>query len=63
MKEDTNDLFLTEDLKRLFKETLKTMTDILYQEMYPYIWLLCLYHVFLIFITTISLVMILRKRS
>lgn len=60
--ETTEQLFQSEDLKRLLKETLQTISEIVYNDMYPYIWFICIYHVFLIFITTVSLVMILRKR-
>jgi hypothetical protein len=60
--DETLQLFQAEDLKRLLREALTSISEIVYNEMYPYIWLICLYHVFLIFITTVSLVMILRKR-
>jgi hypothetical protein len=55
-------MFEKEDMKRFVKEVLKSVANIVYNEMYPYVWFICFYHVFLIFIIIANLVLLLRKK-
>ena len=52
--------FQSEDIKRDFKEMFRPIVGIINNEIYPYIWLICIYHVFLIFIVLANLVLLLR---
>ena len=58
----TSGLFEQEDIQRFIKEVLQSVSDIVYNEMYPYVWFICFYHVFLIFIIMANLVILLRKK-
>jgi hypothetical protein len=52
--------FRKEDIKKLSKEIIKPVVNIIYDEIYPYVWFICIYNVFLIFITLANLFLILR---
>lgn len=54
------DFFQKEDIKRCVKEFVKPVVNIIYNEIYPYLWLICLYNVFLIFITLANLILLSR---
>ena len=56
------ELFQKEDMKRFVKEILTSVADIVYNEMYVYVWFICFYHVFLIFIILANLMILLRKK-
>jgi len=52
--------FQSEDIKRDFKEMFRPIVGIIHNELYPYLWMICIYHVFLIFIVLANLVLLLR---
>lgn len=53
----------TDEAKRNLKEYfLLPMGNLLYKEMYFYIWLICFYHIFLILIVIISAIILLRQQ-
>jgi hypothetical protein len=47
--------FQTEDIENLSKEIIKPIVNIVYNEIYPYVWFLCIYNVFLFFIILANL--------
>ena len=55
-------MFQKEDIKRFVKDVLKSVADIVYNEMYPYVWFICFYHVFLLLVIMANLVILLRKK-
>jgi len=52
-----------EDIKRDVKHLVHSAYGMLYNECYPYIWLICLYHVILIFAILANFIWILRLHS
>ena len=52
--------FQNEDIKRDVKEMIRPIVGIIYNELYPYLWFLCIYNVFLIFIVLANLILLLR---
>jgi hypothetical protein len=50
IRESCIELFKNENIKRDVKAMLKPLGTILYNEIYIYLWVLCFYHVFFIFI-------------
>ena len=56
------EMFQKEDMKRFIKDILKNVSTIVYNEMYLYVWFICFYHVFLIFVLLANLVILLRKK-
>jgi hypothetical protein len=48
-----------EDIKKDLKELMKPLGNLVYNELYLYIWFICLYNVFLIFINLAILVLLL----
>ena len=60
MKDSSIDFFQKEDIKRCVKEFVKPIVTIIYNEIYPYLWFICLYNVFLIFITLANLILLVR---
>jgi len=52
--------FRKEDIKKLSKEIIKPVVNIIYDEIYPYVWFICIYNVFLIFITLANLFLVIR---
>lgn len=53
-----DDFFLAEDLNRYIKQLIKPVVHTVYNEIYTYIWFICLYNVFLIFITLANLILV-----
>jgi hypothetical protein len=49
-----------EDIKHDLKAIIGPIVNIIYNEMYPYLWMICIYHVFLIFIILANLFLLLR---
>jgi hypothetical protein len=49
------DFFKNEDIKRDVKKIIRPIGSMLYNELYIYIWFICIYHVFFIFIVLINL--------
>lgn len=57
------DFLKTDDAKRHLKQSLLIpMGQILYQEMYLYVWLICFYHIFLIVLILFLVVMLLKQQ-
>jgi hypothetical protein len=50
-----------EDIRKDVKEIIKPLVQIVYNEVYIYIWLICFYNVVLIFISLATLIIIIRK--
>ncbi len=55
------EFFKNEDIKRDVKEVIKPIVNIIYNEIYVYIWFICFYNVFLIFIVLANLYLLLRR--
>ena len=60
MKDSFCDFFQKEDIRRCMKDFVKPIVTIVYNELYPYLWFICLYNVVLIFITLINLIILNR---
>ena len=58
MEDIFDDFFLTEDLGRYIKQFVKPIVQNVYNEIYTYIWFICIYNVFLIFITLANLILV-----
>ena len=54
------EFFQNEDTRKDMKEILKPLANIVYNEVYLYLWLLCFYNLFLFFIILAILVLLLR---
>jgi hypothetical protein len=52
--------FRKEDIKKMSKEIVKPVVNIIYDEIYPYIWFICIYNVFLIFMTILNLFILIQ---
>jgi cell division protein FtsB len=52
--------FKDEKIKKEIKETVKPIVTTIYNEIYLYLWFICIYHVFLIFIVLANLYLLLR---
>ena len=60
------EFFQNEDIRRVVKEIIKPIANIIYNETYLYIWFICIYNVFLLFIILANLfllVKLLKKQS
>lgn len=60
IRESVIEFFKSEDSKRNMKEMIKPIGEILYNEIYIYIWLICFYHIFFIFIVLANLFLLLK---
>ena len=49
-----------EDTRRDVKEIIKPIANVIYNETYLYLWLICLYNVFLIFIILANLFLVIN---
>ena len=54
------EFFQNEDIRRDVKEIIKPIVNIIYNEMYCYIWFICIYNVFFIFIILVNLFLLLK---
>jgi hypothetical protein len=54
------EFFKNEDTRKNVKEMLKPITNIIYNEMYYYIWFICVYNVLLLFIIIVNLVLLIK---
>ena len=52
--------FKDENIKKEIKEIVKPIVTTIYNEIYLYLWFICIYHVFLIFIILANLYLLLR---
>jgi cytochrome c oxidase assembly factor CtaG len=57
------DFFQKEDIQRYIKMCMRPIVRIIYNEIYPYIWFICIYNIFLIFLTLANLVIIIWIRN
>jgi hypothetical protein len=55
------EFFKNEDIKRDVKEVIKPIGLIIYNELYVYIWFICIYNVFLIFIVLAILYLLIKR--
>lgn len=60
IRESCIEFFKSEDSKRNMKELIKPIVQMVYNEIYIYLWLLCFYHVFFIFIVLANLFLLLK---
>jgi hypothetical protein len=60
IRETCLQFFQNEDIKRDVREMIRPIVGIMYNELYPYLLLLCIYNIFLIFIVLAILVILLR---
>jgi len=49
------EFFKNEDLQKQVKEVIKPVGNMMYNEIYPYLWFICIYNVFLLFIILANL--------
>jgi hypothetical protein len=60
IRETCLQFFQNEDIKRDVQEMIRPIVGIMYNELYPYLLLLCIYNIFLFFIVLANLVILLR---
>ena len=60
IRESFIEFFKSEDSKKNMKEIIKPIGQMIYNEIYIYLWLLCFYHVFFIFIVLANLFLLLK---
>jgi len=60
MKDTCVDFFQKEDIKLCIREFIRPVVSIIYNEIYPYLWLICLFNVFLFIITLANLLLLLK---
>ena len=49
-KTNIHKMLYSEDIKKYLKNTINDISGIIYDEMYLYVWFICVYHVILIFL-------------
>lgn len=54
------DFFQNEDFKKNIKDIMKPIGNLVYNEIYLYVWFICVYHVILIFVILVNLFLLLR---
>jgi hypothetical protein len=54
------EFFQNEDIRKDVKEIIRPIGNIVYNEIYLYLWLLCFYNLFLFFLVLAILVLLLR---
>jgi hypothetical protein len=54
------EFFQNEDTRKNVRDIIKPIVNIIYNEIYLYIWLICIYNVFLIFIVLVNLFLLLK---
>jgi hypothetical protein len=60
IRETCLDFFKNEDIKREIGELVKPVGDFIYNQIYIYIWFICIYNVFLIFLVLANLFLLLK---
>ena len=60
IKDTCIEFFQNEDTRKHVKDIIKPIVNIVYNEIYVYLWLICLYNVFLIFIILANLFLLLH---
>lgn len=54
------DFFKNEDIKRDVKDVIKPVVSFIYDEIYVYVWLICLYNVFFILVVLAILYLLIQ---
>jgi hypothetical protein len=54
------EFFKNEDIKQNLQDIIRPVVDIIYNEIYIYLWFICIYNVFLIFIILANLFLLIR---
>ena len=54
------DFFKNNDIKKDVKELMRPIVNIIYNEVYIYLWLICFYNVFLFFLILANLFLLIR---
>lgn len=60
IKESCVEFFQNEEIKKDIREIIKPIIDTIYNEINIYIWVICFYNVFLVFIILANLFLILK---
>jgi len=60
IKDTCIEFFQNEDIRKDVKDMIKPIVNIVYNEIYVYVWLICFYNVFLIFIILANLFLLLH---
>jgi hypothetical protein len=55
--------FLDENIQHGIKKGLRSMTHILYNELYVYVWFICIYHVILVILLLTNLILLIKIYS
>ena len=55
--------FLDENIQHGIKKGLRSMTQILYNELYVYVWFICIYHVILVILLLTNLILLIKIYS
>jgi hypothetical protein len=63
MKEKCLQFFQNEDIKRNVREIIKPIGTLIYNELFIYIWFICIYNIILFFIIILVLILLLRKQN
>ena len=58
IKEKCLEFFSSEDIRKDNKDVIKPLGTMIYNEVYIYLWMICFYNVFLIFITLVNLILL-----
>jgi hypothetical protein len=62
IKKTIREFLKDEDTKRDIKETITPIVDIVYNEVYIYLWLICIYNIFLFVLICIILLILLQRK-
>jgi len=54
------EFFKNEDIRKNVREIIKPIVNIIYNEIYVYLWFICIYNVILIFLVVINLFLLLK---
>ena len=60
IKESCIEFLQNEDIRKDMKEMIKPIVQIIYNEIYVYIWFICLYNVICIFIILANFILLMR---
>jgi hypothetical protein len=60
IKETCLQFFQNEDIRKEIKEIIRPIASVVYNEISLYVWLLCIYSIFLIFITLANLFLLVK---
>jgi hypothetical protein len=60
IKESCLEFFQNEDIRKDVREIIKPIVDIIYNEIYIYVWCICFFNVFLMFIILANLFILLH---